>query len=59
MTNYKYKNYKFINLINNIICNKYMESTKTYDEHRVQNLYDMANKLRIHSIEMTDLSSSG
>lgn len=38
-----------------------MESTQntTITDDRVEKLQDMANKLRIHSIEMTDASGSG
>jgi hypothetical protein len=32
---------------------------KTISTERIQNLQDMAHKLRIHSIEMTDASQSG
>lgn len=32
---------------------------ESLNEERVQNLQDMAHKLRIHAIEMTDLSASG
>jgi hypothetical protein len=37
-----------------------MEKTNTkVSEETVQNLSDMAHKLRIHAIEMTDITGSG
>jgi hypothetical protein len=39
---------------------KLMEKTNTkVSEETVQNLSDMAHKLRIHAIEMTDITGSG
>ena len=34
-------------------------TTKNLKENRFQDLTDMAHKLRIHAITMTDLSASG
>jgi hypothetical protein len=38
---------------------KYLKMEKSHDEKRIQDLQDMAHKLRIHSIETTDTSGSG
>lgn len=35
------------------------KSSKNISESRIQDLSDMAHKLRLHSIHMTDLSASG
>ena len=36
-----------------------METSTKISEETLQNLSDMAHKLRIHSIDMTDASGSG
>ncbi len=36
-----------------------MEKSSQVSEQTLQNLSDMAHKLRIHSIDMTDASASG
>ena len=47
--------YNNFHKLNNIIFNKMSKPTK----ETIQNLSDMAHKLRLHAIEMTDLSKSG
>lgn len=36
-----------------------VDSTSNITTQRIQNLSDMAHKLRIHAIEMTNASNSG